>query len=640
MVWDVPALHSDNAYDSHSSMPIMADLLEFNPLTLHYAYFISTSFIGSIIFYTAPSPIHDLQYPDALFMCFSAMTGTGLGVMDLSPLSTLQQGTLFVLLILGHAFPIFAAISLLRAWKIRSALKDTPDKEKERQTVSRMPTLQIGKKQMAYVEEGTLSANVIGKAKIANVVKEVQSDISSLCEPEGSWKKYGIVIVTDRKDLGDGKAYIPSMNSWLKNHFSCRDSINSNGQAEAEYRALEYRAILLTALLTMLYFIGFLIIGIVSIGLWSEFVRPDIPREDETSPFWAGAFLATSALCNNGMSLIDTNMSPYQKESFPLLTCGVLILAGNTLSPCLLRLFIWILRKMLPNKSTWQLWRRTFDFALDQSQKISAYLYPTWHTWFLLGTVLVFNAIMWGAFEVAAIRNEEIASLTSKFRVLDGLFQALAVRGGGFSVVAFDGLPQGLLILYCMCFINGNPAMTRQVYIYAFPVSTTISSTTNIARNWPTGPPQKVSHRSSLSRFPHARFVYEQVRSQFSHDIWWLSLAILVIAITESDHSEAEPLAFSAFRIIFEAVSAYSCVGVSIGYPGQTYSFCGAWHTLSKLLLIAVSLRGRHRGISVILANVDLFHKPRGITGEEKTGLEKHRHVIRRWLTAVNIWRS
>lgn len=59
----------------------MADLLEFNPLRLHYAYFILTSFIGSIIFYTAPSPIHGLQYPDALFMCFSAMTGTGLGVV-------------------------------------------------------------------------------------------------------------------------------------------------------------------------------------------------------------------------------------------------------------------------------------------------------------------------------------------------------------------------------------------------------------------------------------------------------------------------------------------------------------------------------------------------------------------------------
>ncbi|KXG48998.1 Cation transporter [Penicillium griseofulvum] len=373
----------------------MADLLEFNPLRLHYAYFILTSFIGSIIFYTAPSPIHGLQYPDALFMCFSAMTGTGLGV----------QGTLFVLLILGHAFPIFATISLFRAWMLRSALKDNPDKEKKRQKE---------KKQMACVEEGTLSTDVIGKAKIANIVTEVQSDISSPCEPEG-WNKYGIVVVTDRVHPNQAQ-----------------DPIDCNEPAEAEYRVIEYKAILLTAVLTMIYFIGFLIIGIMSIGLWSKFIRPDIPREDETSPFWAGAFLATSALCNNGMSLIDTNMSPYQKEPFPLLACGVLILAGNTLFPCLLRLYIWILRKMLLNNPTWQSWRQIFDFALDQSQKISGYLYPAWHTWFLLSTVLFFNAIMWGGFEVAAIRDEEIASLSPNFRVLDGLFQALGISFRSF----------------------------------------------------------------------------------------------------------------------------------------------------------------------------------------------------------------
>ncbi|KAI3094433.1 hypothetical protein CBS147333_9981 [Penicillium roqueforti] len=61
---------------------------------------------------------------------------------------------------------------------------------------------------------------------------------------------------------------------------------------------------------------------------------------------------------------------------------------------------------------------------------------------------------MWGAFEVSAIHNEEISSLPIKFRILDGLFQALAVRGGGFSVVAFDRLPQGLLILYIFMMVG------------------------------------------------------------------------------------------------------------------------------------------------------------------------------------------
>ncbi|OQD69239.1 hypothetical protein PENPOL_c002G01657 [Penicillium polonicum] len=604
----------------------MADLIRFSPLTIHYAYFILTPTVCSIIFYTAPTQIDGLHYVDALFMCFSAMTGTGLNVLDLSTLGSLQQAILFSLLILGHAFPIFAFISFLRAISSRTALNDAAAEEKGGQTVSQMPISQL-EEHIGCYKEDPLPAKLIDKAKVRMAVREVQADIGlwnahELCaatdlrHPEETQRGSSVSVNHKGKDIGDWKAHIQNLISCFKgavhrsaNHLSCRDSIRCNAPD-----GIKYMALCLITGIVILYFIGFLILGIVSIGLWSKFVRPDIPREDKASPFWAGAFLATSALCNNGMSLIDTNMGPYQREPFPLLVCGFLILAGNTLFPCLLRFFIWVLRMMLPNNQTWQLWRRTFDFTLSQPHKVCAYLYPTWHTWFVLGTIIFLNALMWGAFEISAIHNEEIGSLPIQFRVLDGLFQALAVRGGGFSVVAFDRLPQGLLILYVF-----------MMYISAFPVSAAISST-EVADDWPAEQPQQESPRPRFSSFPHGRFVYKQLRSQFSHDIWWLSLAILLITIVESDHFTAEPLAFSTFKIIFEAVSAYSCVGVSIGYPGKSYAFCGAWHTLSKLLLIAVSLRGRHRGLSVIV-NTDPFLQPRGVNGTEKTQPEKDSYV-------------
>lgn len=156
--------------------------------------------------------------------------------------------------------------------------------------------------------------------------------------------------------------------------------------------------------------------------------------------------------------------------------------------------------------------------------------------------------------------------------------------------------------------------------------SLTYSSSTEVPDEWPAEQSEQQSPHTHFASFRHGRFVYKQLRSQFNHDIWWLSLAILLITIIESGHFTAEPLAFSTFNIIFEAVSAYSCVGVTIGYPGQSYAFCGAWHTLSKLLLIAVSLRGRHRGLSVIV-NVDPFLQPRVINGTEKTQPDKDRYV-------------
>jgi hypothetical protein len=57
----------------------------------------------------------------------------------------------------------------------------------------------------------------------------------------------------------------------------------------------------------------------------------------------------------------------------------------------------------------------------------------------------------------------------------------------------------------------------------------------------------------------------------------------------------------STFNIIFEVISAYGCVGISVGVPWNNYSFSGAWHLASKLVLCAVMLRGRHRGLPVAI---------------------------------------
>ena len=80
-----PALDwSSAAYDDFQlSMPIMADLFKLNSLTLHYAYFVLTPMIVSVIYYTVTHN-GDLRYVDALFMCFSAVTGTGIDVVSQS----------------------------------------------------------------------------------------------------------------------------------------------------------------------------------------------------------------------------------------------------------------------------------------------------------------------------------------------------------------------------------------------------------------------------------------------------------------------------------------------------------------------------------------------------------------------------
>ena len=96
-------------------------------------------------------------------------------------------------------------------------------------------------------------------------------------------------------------------------------------------------------------------------------------------------------------------------------------------------------------------------------------------------------------------------------------------------------------------------------------------------------------------------FISQQIRGQLAHDIWWLTTAILIIIVIETDKTLQDPLTFSVFNILFEVVSAYGCVGLSLGLPDASTSFSGAWHTGSKVVLCLVMLRGRHRGLPVAL---------------------------------------
>lgn len=96
-------------------------------------------------------------------------------------------------------------------------------------------------------------------------------------------------------------------------------------------------------------------------------------------------------------------------------------------------------------------------------------------------------------------------------------------------------------------------------------------------------------------------FVRQQLRGQLAHDLWWIVLAVLFITITETGQFERDPVDYSVFNVVFEVISAYGCVGISVGLPNVAYSFCGGWHVFSKLILCAVMIRGRHRGLPVAI---------------------------------------
>lgn len=93
---------------------------------------------------------------------------------------------------------------------------------------------------------------------------------------------------------------------------------------------------------------------------------------------------------------------------------------------------------------------------------------------------------------------------------------------------------------------------------------------------------------------------------------------MFLITIVERDELVSTDPSFSYFTIwaiMFEVFSAYGTVGLSLGVPTDNYSFSGVWHTLSKLILVCVMIRGRHRGLpyaidrAVLLPGEDLMER-------------------------------
>jgi Trk-type K+ transport system membrane component len=80
-------------------------------------------------------------------------------------------------------------------------------------------------------------------------------------------------------------------------------------------------------------------------------------------------------------------------------------------------------------------------------------------------------------------------------------------------------------------------------------------------------------------------------------DIFWLFLATVSIAVLEDDQFQIIPR-LNIFSIIFETVSAYGTVGLSLGANDiNAVSLSGLLSKMSKFIIIIVMIMGRHRSL-------------------------------------------
>lgn len=350
-----------------------------------------------------------------------------------------------------------------------------------------------------------------------------------------------------------------------------------------ELGGIEYRSLKTLALVLTWYFWGFSILGMVCLvpwilktDRWGEVV--DAAGQSRT---WWGFFTANSAFMDLGFTLTPDSMNSFNTAIFPLLLMCFLIIIGNTGFPVMLRFMIWILSRVVPRGTGLY---EELRFLLDHPRRCFTLLFPSGATWWLFWLLVILNGLDVMFFIVLDLGTGPVTEMPAGIKFLNGFFEAASTRTAGFSCVNLAALHPAVQVSYMI-----------MMYISVFPIAISVRRT-NVYEEQSLGmygggrdDIDEQTHHSDLS------YVGAHLRRQLSFDLWYIFVGLFVLAITEGPRVMARD--FGMFEILFEVISAYGTVGMSLGYPTVNASLCSQFSVVGKLVLIAMMIRGRHRGL-------------------------------------------
>ncbi|KAJ5089041.1 hypothetical protein N7532_007725 [Penicillium argentinense] len=355
-----------------------------------------------------------------------------------------------------------------------------------------------------------------------------------------------------------------------------------------ELGGIEYRALKTLAVVLISYYVGFHLFGIICLVGWIMTVDTwgDVVKAAGVGRPWWAIFTAASAFNDLGFTLTPDSMNSFQKAVFPLLLMAFLIIIGNTAFPCMLRFMIWVLSKFARQGTA--LWEE-LRFLLDHPRRCFTLLFPRNATWWLFAILVALNGIDVIFFIILDLNDSTVTQLPPGIRVLDGFFQAASTRTAGFGVVSLSDLHPAIQVSYLI-----------MMYISVFPIAISMRRT-NVYEEKSLGVYGFEEDEDDDNQTAPS-YIGAHLRRQLSFDLWYVFLGLFIIAIAEGSRLESSSdYSFQLFSVLFEVVSAYGTVGLSFGYPTVDTSFSGQFNVVSKLVIIAMQIRGRHRGLPYAL---------------------------------------
>lgn len=412
--------------------------------------------------------------------------------------------------------------------------------------------------------------------------------------------------------------------------------IELDTQRKEELGGIEYKALRLLRKILLIYYYGFIIISGFLFAPWASMTKEyaSVFETYSLNKIWWGIFLGQSAFNNVGFSLNPDSVIPFANNRFIVVMLAFIMIIGYSGFPCMLRLIIWGMSRCTGVNRDIHV---TLTFLLEHPRRCFTLLFPSSTTWILFGIILMLNSIDLVLFIVLGLKNPVFESLNWNHRITTGIFQSAATRTSGLSVLNLADLHPGVQVLYAimmyisvfpiaMSLRNTNVYEEKSLGIFLDDSSSSCSESENEenqnSENFGTSEtaPKRNNSSAKSSKIPNLGAPSKptvwgaHIQQQLSFDMWFLFIVFLLLCITESgklaygyNHlvgyeggiptKENYKIPIPLFNIMFEVVSAYCTVGLSLGYPNTNTSLSAQFSVVGKLIICACFYRGRHRGL-------------------------------------------
>jgi Trk-type K+ transport system membrane component len=380
------------------------------------------------------------------------------------------------------------------------------------------------------------------------------------------------------------------------------ESVNS-----VEYRAMKNLIFMVTSYFFTCQFVAFLIVG-----FHLQFGEGVEQKLKGINPWWFSLFHCVSAFNNAGFGLLSDNFVQFADDPLFLIVMSFLIILGNTGYPVAFRFYTWVLHRVSGRQSALV---GAFKFLLSFPRRCFTHMFSSIETKVLLFVLVSSTLLEMILFFILDWNEPFLAPYAHGHRVIIGWFQSVSTRTAGFNCIDLSLVSPAMLIIYTgFMFLSSyptaiairqsgkkdSPSQTGADELAYFessmeskPAAGTEKST-EVVKAAPAAEP--VANTTQAQHPTQARGVEDEAKRLVIRDITFLYLALVAIALQENDRLRDDPN-FTVFKIIFELVSGYGTVGLTIGYPGISMSFSGAMRPFSKFVVALIMLLGRHRGL-------------------------------------------